>query len=150
MKASDIIDFHEKFKKSDWPESVLDKMNSNVLIDGVFVLRDESGIPMWPSALAAAHVREDGNSRHSTQSGTRLSDATDMHVSSYYKMIEVMLYADNIDAIGGIGIYFNTNTPMLHLDMREGSLLWLCTKNGEYIYRENDIVKFYDALGKEL
>ena len=51
---------------------------------------------------------------------------------------------------GGIGIYFDTNKPLIHIDSRKGRLMWLCYKeeDGErvYLYRENDAVKFYKKL----
>lgn len=106
---------------------------------------------MTPSSLYGAHVRhDDSGSRHSTKEKTRLSDATDLHVSSIGRMIAAMLTAEQIPAIGGIGIYFDTNTPLIHIDKRPNRLVWLCyTENGKrvYLYRENDAVKFYKKLG---
>ena len=105
---------------------------------------------MWPSQLFDAHVRPSGNSRHSTEDGERLSDATDMHVKTIEQMLAAMNAAEQINEIGGIGIYFNTNTPLIHIDMRPTRLVWVCTRNGEYIYRENNRSKFYQVLTDEL
>jgi uncharacterized protein YcbK (DUF882 family) len=109
---------------------------------------------MWPSALAEAHVRDSGKSQHSTNGGERLSSATDMHLETISLMIASMAVAESIDAIGGIGIYFNTNTPMIHIDTRPDRLVWLCYKDNSgklvYLYRENDYAKFYKKLGELL
>jgi len=150
MIASNIKDWANQFKPGDWPAGVLDKMDSLILTDIIFPLRIKSGIAMWPSAYYDAHIRETGTSQHSIECG-RLSTATDMHVATITKMMRVMAVAETILEIGGIGVYFDTNTPMLHLDARKNRLVWLRYKNefGElkYLYRENDYVKFYKKLG---
>lgn len=148
--AKDIIKWPVKFKPEDWPGNTLQHMSRELFIRGVFPLRAESGIPMWPSQLAAAHVREDGKSQHSTNFYTRLSQATDMHVKSYENLISIMAVADKMELIGGIGLYFDTHTPMFHIDMRKDKLMWIRTKAGKYIYRENNHIEFYIELGKEL
>lgn len=154
MKASNIKQWISYFSADEWPAGALDEMDADLFNDCVFPLRNLSGVPMWPSSLLAAHVRPNGTSRHSTQGGTRLSYATDLHVNSIGRMIKVMNFAESIPAIGGIGIYFNTNTPMVHIDKRPNRLVWLCYENeqGEtiYLYRENDAVKFYKKLGELL
>lgn len=150
QKATEIKKWPEKLKPTEWPKDTLQHMTRSLFVHAVFPLRAISDIPMWPSSLKEAHVRESGKSRHSTKYYTRLSDATDMHVKTIKQMIEVMNHAETIDAIGGIGVYFNTNTPMFHIDMRAGRLVWICTNKGDYIYRENDPVAFYIALGLEI
>jgi len=150
MNALEIEEWPAQFKASDWPEGVLKSMSAKLFTDCVFALRNRSSIPMWPSALPQAHVRVEGNSQHSTRGGFRLSTATDLHVATYARMISAMGYAERIPAIGGVGIYFNTNTPMIHIDMRITPLTWLRTKDGVYIYRESDPIKFYITLAEEL
>lgn len=157
QRAVDIVNWPSKFTVNDWPKGVLEHMSAKFIEECLFVLRDKSRVPMWPSSLYGAHVRETGTSRHSIEGG-RLSDATDMHVSSVANMLKVMSVAETIDRIGGIGIYFNTNSPMFHIDSREDRLVWLCYKNDKndrnekpkYLYRENDYVKFYAKLGELL
>lgn len=149
-KASALTAFHPKFTKSDWPEGVLDFMDADVLTKAVFPLRDQSGVPMWPSSLFGAHIRREGNSMHSTKGDTRLALATDMHVSTIANMLKAMYNAEKIPEIGGIGIYFDTNTPLIHVDLRPTRLVWLRTSKGEYVYRENNPVVFYETLATEL
>lgn len=153
MKAINIKDWPNQFEAGDWPDKVLDKMDSLVLTEIIFPLRAMSGIAIWPSAFYGSHIRETGTSQHSIEGG-RLSTATDMHVATIDKMLRVMAYAESMPSVGGIGIYFNTNTPMLHLDGRKGRLVWLCYEVGKgkpiYLYRENDPIKFYKKLGELL
>jgi hypothetical protein len=76
-----------------------------------------------------------------------------MHVSTIANMISAMNTAESIDEIGGIGIYFDTNTPLIHIDRRKARLVWLrYTENDKqvYLYRENDRAKFYKKLGELL
>lgn len=153
MKASQIKNWPREFKASDWPTGTLDQMGMEVLTDLVFPLRKLSGVPMWPSAFARAHVRDSGNSMHSTKGGTRLSMATDMHVRNHQLLMQVFAVAQNMPQIGGIGLYFDTNTPMFHVDPRPDRLVWLRYKEGDktvMLYRENNAVKFYKKLGELL
>lgn len=154
MKASEIKKWPVNLSASEWPNGALEQMDANLFVDCVFPLRKSSGIPMTPSSLLGAHVRSDGNSQHSTQGGTRLSTATDIQVSSISRMVSVMNYAEQLPSIGGIGIYFDTNKPLIHIDSRKGRLVWIARKNEkgerEYIYRENDSIKFYKTLAEEI
>ena len=154
MKASQIKHWPSNMQPHEWPDGTLDHMDADLFTDCVFPLRKMSGVPMTPSSLYGAHVRhDDSGSRHSTKEETRLADATDLQVSSVGRMIAVMLAAEQIPAIGGIGIYFDTNKPMIHVDKRPNRLVWLCYKeDGKrvYLYRENDPIKFYKKLGELL
>ena len=150
MNASMITNWPSNLSPSEWPEGTLKHMDHLLFTNAVFPLREKSGIPMMPSSLFEAHVRYEGKSRHSTSFGARLSDATDFHVSTIDKMLIMMDVAESIDTIGGIGIYFDTNTPMVHIDVRPNRLVWLRTKAGEYVYKANGHIKFYRALGDEL
>lgn len=150
-----MIKWIKEFKKEDWPEGAVDQMEERLFNDILFPLRQISRVPMWPSSLLGAHIRESGNSRHSTKGGTRKSDATDMHVGNYVRMMMVYNAAQTIDAIGGIGVYFNTNTPMFHVDGREDRLIWVRRRNGEYVYWNKhsslkDQAAYYRALSEEL
>ena len=151
MKASQLQNWPQNMQPHEWPGGTLKHMDADLFTDCVFPLRQKSGTPMVPSSLYEAHVRDDeSDSQHNTKGGTRLVTATDLQVSSYGRMIHVMNTAEQIPAIGGIGIYFDTNKPLIHIDSRKGRLMWLCYKeDGErvYLYRENDAVKFYKKLG---
>lgn len=158
MKASNLKNWHVNIQPHEWPAGTLDHMDADLFTDCVFPLRKLSGIPMTPSSLYAAHVRHDeSGSRHSTKGKTRLADATDLQVSSIGRMIALMNYAEQIPAIGGIGIYFDTNTPLVHIDKRKQRLVWLCyatvdvetnKEERHYLYRENDPIAFYKKLGE--
>jgi hypothetical protein len=156
MKASEMAKslWPSNIQPEEWPQGTLEHMDSYLFTDCVFPLRKKSRIPMSPSSLYGAHVRhDDSGSRHSTKEGTRLVDATDVHVSSNSRMVALMNYAESIPTIGGIGIYFDTNTPLVHIDRRPNRLVWLCYKeDGKrvYLYRENDPIKFYKKLGELL
>lgn len=150
MKASQIRSWPDAFKPTEWPIGTPDKMDAVLFTEGVFKLRYLSNTPMSPSSLYEAHVRDEGNSRHSTKGNTRLSDATDLHVSTYEQMIHCFSVAQSIQLIGGIGIYFDTNKPLIHIDMRPQRLCWVRTSEGEYIYRENNYALFYKVLAQEL
>jgi len=158
MKASQLTKsaWPQNMQPHEWPSGTLKHMDADLFTDCVFPLRKRSGTPMVPSPLFGAHVRDDeSGSQHNTKGGTRLSTATDLQVSSVGRMIHAMLTAEQIPAIGGIGIYFDTNKPMIHIDSRKGRLVWLCysevdaqgNKKRVYLYRENDAVKFYKKLG---
>jgi hypothetical protein len=153
MKASEIKLWPEYFTENDWPEGVLENLDSHVLTDCVFPLRRGSGIPMWPSAYAPAHVRFDGNEDNQHYAVGRLSQATDMHCKTYRNMIALMVDAEKNEHIGGVGIYFDTNTPMIHVDRYETrgkKLTWMRTANKKYIYKENNPVIFYKELANQL
>lgn len=138
-----------EFSPEEWPEGTLHQMSPTVLEEGLFPLRHATGIPMWPSAFATAHVRDAGNSRHSTNGGARLSDATDMHVATLDRLAVVFMAALMMRRIGGIGLYFDTNTPMFHIDMRPERLVWIRV-DGEMIYFRNDPRRFFVELGRAL
>lgn len=159
MKASEISSWPSTFSPSEWPDGVLEWTDADLLIFGLFPMRKLSGVSMSPSSLYEAHVRHDNsNSQHSTKNKTRLSNAGDFSLRSHADMIKAMDAAQQIDDIGGIGVYFDTNSPLIHIDnmdTRGNRLVWMCPSrnNGEkrtYIYRENDPVYFYCKLVEEL
>lgn len=154
MKATELGKWHAKFKPSEFPKGVLEHLDAKVLTDILFPLRDLCGVPLKPSQLADAHVRHEvGKSQHCTNKGTRLSTATDVHVSNHESMLKVLSYAEGLNTVGGIGIYFDTNTPMLHLDLvevRGSRLVWLRNKHGKYVYRENNYIEFVKELYEQV
>lgn len=134
----------------EWPGSVIEDMHPSILSAAVDV-RMESGVPMTPSSIIEAHVRHEGDSRHSTEGGTRLSDATDYFipsdVDSTYKMIQAV---QRHPSIGGWGVYFDTKpSVMFHIDGRPQPLQWLRV-NGIYIYAYKDPAFYYAELAKQL
>lgn len=149
MNSRTMINWINEFSASEWPGNVIDVMAPRLFHMALFPLRIACGFAMWPSAFESAHVRPSGDSRHSTKGGTRLSDATDMHVRTYAQLMRVFMEALAIPAIGGIGLYFDTNTPMFHIDTRPERLVWIRV-DGEYIYLNNDPIRFFIELGKAL
>lgn len=147
-RQATMVEWPREFSPGEWPEGALEKMDAAVL-EELFAVRSASGIPMRPSGLLAAHVRERGNSRHSTRGGERLSDATDINVGTLDGLASVFRHAQRRERIGGIGLYFDTNEPMFHIDCRATRLVWL-RHNGEYHYEVNDPAHFYGLLGKLL
>lgn len=150
VKAIDIPEWHSKFKPNEFPDGVLEWLDARILTNVLFPLRDLAGIPLKPSKLVRAHVRSEvGGSQHCTNAGTRLSTAIDIHVADFEQMLKVVALAEDIPEVGGIGMYFDTNTPMIHLDLKEvrgRRLLWIRDKNGKYHYRENGHIKFVEVL----
>lgn len=154
MKASEFTGWTPSIKASEMPEGTLEFMDARIFSDIIIPLREATGIAIWPSSLARAHVRhEHGKGGHYTNGKTNLSSATDFHTKSYENLMVLVKYLESMDSVGGIGIYFNTNTPMFHADLmsfRKRRLMWLVNKKGEYLYRENDPDKFAKELAKLL
>lgn len=149
MKASELKGWPVTLHPSEWPEGTLEHMDADLFTKIVWPARTISRVPMWPSAFASAHVRETGTSQHSTNNGTRLSTATDMHVKNHTNMMKLYHVLEANECVGGIGLYFDTNTPMVHMDSRSERIVWLRV-DGQYIYKHIDPVKFYKELGKAL
>lgn len=141
----------ESFNPDEWPAGVLDQMHPDLFHNCLFPLREQSGVPMTPSPLAAAHVRTQGNSRHSTQGGKRLSDATDSFIPTHSaSIIRWLTTAQRIPAIGGIGLYFDTKpSVMTHIDARPERLQWIRVE-GDYIYMHRDPSMYFAELAKQL
>jgi hypothetical protein len=154
MKASDFNGWTSKIKKTEMPGDTICYMDSAVFSDVIIPLRNESGIPIRPSSLTRAHVRHEiGRGAHCTNNKSNLSSGTDWHTSSYTNLMSVINHLEQMESVGGIGIYFNTNSPMFHADLmsfRGSRLMWLVDTNGKYFYRENDRVLFYIKLGELL
>lgn len=139
----------KNFKAKEWPGRVTRKMDAN-LFHELFKLR--SNVPSWcgmtPSPIIEAHVRQEGTSRHSTENGMRLSDATDLFVS-WKALWPIFKMAQQL-SFGGIGLYLDTQLggkemPMIHLDMRDNRLVWV-RYNGVYYYYDNDPIEFFRVL----
>lgn len=138
MKASEL-DWSKlpNFSAGEWPTGVLEHMDARVI---EALQRGRAKLPaqfaMHPSPLPRAHVRDTGDSQHSTQGGTRLSTATDffMKWDTVWDAWAVFL-AD--PEVGGVGIYVDTwlgddsiTRPMLHVDARPERLMWVCWRKG--------------------
>jgi len=133
----------------EWPNGVLEQMDPALFNNAVIPLRQMSGIAMTPSPLPEAHVRHEGESRHSTKRGTRLSDATDLFINGS-QAADMWRLAQRIPDIGGFGMYFDTNPSiMIHIDTRPDRLLWIRV-GGAYIYEHRDPAFFYTQLGRQL
>lgn len=139
------------FAPHEWPAGVLPQMNPELLHE-VFELRSRvsSAGAMTPSPLHDAHVRATGSSRHSTNNGQRLSDATDLFVASWTGLWEVWREAQRL-GFGGIGVYADTRIagkprPMVHLDMRPERVLWLRHSGAQYVYYNSDPIAFFRAV----
>lgn len=138
------------FKPSEWPAGTLERMEPE-LLHAVFELRKRCGASMIPSPLYDAHVRTTGTSRHSTQGGKRLSDATDIFVTSWPGVWKAWNEALKLP-FGGIGLYADTQLgkpmPMLHLDMRPERVMWVRHSKTEYVYFNNNPMAFFAAINK--
>lgn len=148
-----------RFSASEWPPGVLAQMSPDIILAQAAV-RDAlpASHVFKPSPVARAHVRDAGTSRHSTQGGTRLSDATDTFIPGGWRQaLDAWQEAQRHPGIGGIGFYVSRwlgspdqITPMIHLDCRPERLLWVCRKhNGvdQYIYLHSDPKLFFEVMG---
>ena len=145
------IDFSgtNNFHADEWPDGTLEYMNQRVF-NALFELRRRVDCPLVPSPLFGAHVRHDGGgSRHSKYNGNRLSDATDFFAYDKNKLHNILVAARSIDAIGGLGIYFDTvPSVMFHIDTRPEKLDWIRSED-KYIYLQKTPVAFYKTMAKE-
>lgn len=157
MKASEINwGAIKRFSAAEWPPGTLEHMDASV-ITALAAVRDS--LPrdhaMTPSPVPAAHVRHIGSSRHSTQGGTRLSDATDVFMPGGWKQaLAAWQAAQRVPEIGGIGFYLDkwlgspgNITPMLHIDCRPDRLLWVCLGN-QYIYLHSNPEQFFLMMAR--
>lgn len=161
MKASDL-DWGEvpNFSLHEWPSGVLDQMDARViraLANARLALPPSHKLN--PSPVAAAHVRATGASRHSTQGGHRLSDATDFfcdwaHASRTLQSLR------RTPEIGGIGIYTDMifsgkegDRCMFHIDCRPERLEWVGWRQSRrdpinYVYLAGDPIEYHLVLAE--
>ena len=141
----------DNFGHNEWPEGALLSMNSNVIL-ALAKIRAmlPSGAAMNPSPLFAGHVRFDSHGRHSADD--RLSDATDVFIDWQY-LWPALLAAQQVNEIGGIGIYLDTHYdskelhPMIHLDCRPGRMMWIRFED-VYTYYHYEPIKFFRLLAE--
>lgn len=136
------------FSPGEWPDGTLEHMSAE-LIQVLDEIRQS--LPprhgMQPSGLYESHVRHtDGNSRHETKSGTRLSDATDFFMQ-WSTVWTAWLLAQRNPKVGGIGIYFDsiTGRPFMHIDLRPERMLWV-RDQGKYTYFHKNPTEFFKVL----
>lgn len=155
-RAASTINFDsiKHFSANEWPAGTLPAMEAKIILA---LSEVRAKLPadhrMQPSPLFAAHVRTHGTSRHSTQGGKRLSDATDIFVPGGWGHARAAwLEAQRHEDIGGIGFYLDrwlgepgNIVPMLHFDCRPGRMLWVC-KGNEYVYFHSDPRRFFTLM----
>ena len=124
LTSADYPNFPE-LKKID-----LSKVDA-ALIHQLQFLRKRSGVPLIPSPAHGAWSRTWGSHGSRHYAVDRLSDAGDLFPERD-RLMEVWLYAVQMQEFGGIGLYFDTKGPdgklwpMIHLDLRPGRLFWAC------------------------
>ena len=122
----------EHFGPHEWPAGALAHMDPRVIIQ-LDAFRDAYGATVAPSKLLAGHVRFEGSKTSRHYAVDRMADATDVHLDDLRKGFFTALHQG---VWGGIGIYLDTNEPMMHLDLRPYSglpLVWV-RDGGEYKY----------------
>lgn len=138
----------------EFPPGVIEQMDPRILA-ALSDLRNEVGLPLYPSPVYGAHIRERGTSRHSVEGG-RLSDATDFFCrwDAAWKYLDA---ARRHPDIGGIGIYTHTiyraalpgDWAMMHIDLRPDTLEWVCHQRpGIYVYLQSEPLKYHRILGE--
>lgn len=164
-RAAISLDFSliPNFSASEWPASSLAQMSADTILAlGEVRNKLPKSHKITPSPLFAAHVRQAGNSRHSTKGGKRLSDATDCFMLTWAHLLDFWVEAQRNEHIGGIGLYVNRwfgdavkkpITPMFHIDCRPERLLWICRTNpvnggDEYIYLHANPKLFFEEMQK--
>ena len=153
MKASEAnwgsIQF---FDPSEFPQGTLEHMDFRV-IEVLNRLRIAVGGSLFPSPVFGAHVRHQGNSRHSTQEMSRLVDATDFFVSQGLAQ-RAYREALKIPEIGGLGVYTDMmfrgqQWPMMHIDLRPERMLWVGVGRPlTYIYEHRNWERYYKKLAE--
>ena len=162
MKASDLsFQTMTHFSAGEWPGGVLTQMDAEV-IKALCRVRNRlpRGHTWTPSPLPRGHVREEpSGSRHSTQGGNRLSDATDGFVR-WPHLWRWWTELQREPALGGIGVYVDmiwNNTfrerPMLHIDCRTDRILWVAWRDDRndsinYTYLHSDPARFFELLAE--
>jgi len=150
-----MIDWISEFSPSEWPSDCTQDMEPSLFTDCLFPLRINSGVPMTPSPLLEAHVRNKGESRHSLRGGRRKSDASDLFIGTNRQDVaRVLREAFRIGQIGGFGLYPTTQLDgkrnvMIHIDHRPERLVWLRVGD-DYIYEVSDPPFFYAELSRQL
>ena len=145
MKLEEVI-WSENFAYNEFPGEVI-KWIEPSLLQLLVELRERTGVFMEPSQLERAHARsEESTSQHSTMNWTIKSKASDMQTNNMEHMLAIFTQAQRIEGFGGIGVYFDTNRPTLHFDIRESRVLWVRDHFGVY---HSDAVPstFYRELG---
>ena len=104
------INWIPELQPDEWPNGVLEQMDPALFANAVIPLRQMSGIAMTPSPLPEAHVRHEGESRHSTKRGTRLSDATDLFINGS-QAAEMWRWAQQVTDIGGLECTLTPSHP---------------------------------------
>lgn len=148
------------FSQREWPSTALYNMQADLIQTLADVRRVlPTNYTMTPSPLLRAHVREYGGSRHSTNGGLRLSDATDifMQWDTIWGAWQEMLQDPRI---GGIGLYVDSymgnpskTRPMFHIDLRPERVMWVCWKvrphsDPTYTFHHRDPLTFHRILAE--
>jgi hypothetical protein len=149
LKQSNYPNFPE-FKK--WG---IDLSNVDAaLILALQSIRTTYGIPITPSPLQDAWSRTTGSKTSRHYAVGRLSDAGDVFPERE-KILDLWLQVQELDYIGGIGLYVDTKGPdgkpwpMMHIDLRPNRLLWtsdVVYKERKYYYFKQDY--FWEIVGR--
>lgn len=142
------INWPRTFSPNEWPGDAASRIAPKTL-NALFKVRELSGIPMRPSPVERAHIREEtGTSRHQAPS----HDATDLFLL-VDDVPTFLLAAQEVPELTGIGVYLNrtlgTRTlPLVHLDTRPGRrIMWIQESNGApYIYAGTNPLQYYRIL----
>ena len=145
------------FDPSEWPGDVLERMDPQV-IQTLSTIRNHlpDDHAMIPSPVPAAHVRTTGESRHSTQGGSRLSDATDVFMA-WKHVWRAWMWAQRCASVGGLGIYTDMRyggevgaMAMLHIDCRPGRIVWVGHGRDpvEYTYLVSEPIRFHRIISE--
>ena len=160
MGAWEAAEAAQHFNASEWPGEVLSWMHPKV-IRLLARWRDAAGVPMYPSPVERAHVRHEASgSRHSTNNGERLSDATDVFLSwnGFWPALAVL---EQESEAGGIGLYtdmlYRGDAPgawvMVHVDTRPERLKWVAYRDSEseplvYVYEADEPQRYHRILAE--
>ena len=149
------------FRPGEWPGDVLQHMSRRVVRVLDDVRRTLPGShAMTPSPKERAHVRhEEGISRHCTDRGTRLADATDVYMQWAHVWDAWNAALANPD-VGGLGLYPDMlwagrvgGRAMLHIDTRPERLVWVGWRENpkapmQYIYMTSDPLAFHRIIAE--
>ena len=153
-----------RFRPSEWPDGTLQHMGAHLLL-AVSDVRAAlpSSHAMIPSPALNAHVRhDDPGSYHNTDGQKQLSRATDLFMDNWDHAMRAFYEALQHPQLHGIGLYIGTwmgsrdnIMPMLHLDIRSYTQLWVAHRDRvqdplEYVMLNTHPRKFHSLLGEAL
>jgi len=155
MTAAGLFARHKlrHFDASEWGQpGELERVDAK-LLHALDDYRERLEFPVHPSPVPGAWARTSGSPGSRHYAVGRLADAGDVFSATDIRTAWRVAVQSRL--FGGVGVYFDTmfrgvRWPMLHLDLREGSVWWARTGN-RYIYPRQEgepEAEFFELLAR--